>query len=148
MRDPQRRGTAITATTQNVGHDAVAGVDQAILRLETRVNLAEHAAAADLAEDVDDFLAAVMAELESWDVYLERLQVRVATTAGDGRGEAERAIAELRGYRNTAAAHLRGLTSTPGEAWREVREQIRPVRTELESRAATVEATLAEGSTR
>lgn len=57
--------------------------------LEARVNLAGQSAAADTAEDGATFAAAVKEELHSWDLYLERLQVKAATTAGGPRDKAE-----------------------------------------------------------
>ncbi len=126
-------------------HDAAASVEQSMLQLATRVDIAEQSAAADMAEDVGTFIAAVTEELHGWDVYLERLQVKAATAAGNGREPAEDAIRELRRHRNALGARLAEVTSTSGEAWREVREHVRAARGELESRGAEVEAGLSEG---
>ncbi len=115
------------------------------MQLDARVTIAEHAATANVAEDVGTFIGAVAEELRSWDVYLERLQVKVATTAGDGREEAEGAIRELRRHRNALGARLAELTACSAEAWREVSEHVRAARDELESRAAAVEEALSEG---
>ena len=90
-------------------------------------------------------LSALVEELYSWDVYLERLQVKVATTAGDRRDQAEGAIRQLRRQRNTLGAGMAEVASTSGE-WYEVREHVKHARNELESRAAEVEATLQKGS--
>jgi hypothetical protein len=49
---------------------------------------------------------AVEAELLRWDVYLERLQVKAATTAGSTREQVEAAISELRRHRNALGERL------------------------------------------
>jgi hypothetical protein len=143
----QRRVAALRdreASARAAVRNAAASVEESMLQLATRVNIAEHSAAADMAEDMDTFLAAVIEELRSWDVYLERLQVKVATTAGSGREQAEGAIGVLRRYRNVLGAHVGEVASSSGEAWREVREDVRATRDELESRAAKLEAGLGE----
>jgi hypothetical protein len=135
------------ASARAAVHDAAASIEESVLALETKINLAEQAAAVDLAEDMDEFLGASVKELHSWGVYLERLQVRVATAAGHRRAQAELAIGELRRCRNIFGAGLgEAAQSTSRDAWREVRGQVQVARDELESRAALVEATLAEGS--
>ena len=64
---------------------AAANIEENLLQLETRVTIAERAAAADLAEDMNRFLGAATEELRSWDMYLKR-QVKIATSAGIARG--------------------------------------------------------------
>ena len=123
---------------------AAASIEENLLQLETRVTIAERAAAADLAEDMNRFLGAATEELRSWDVYLERLQVKIAMTAGIAREESECAIGELRRQRNKLDARVREGPSV--EAWSDARERVQAARDELESRAAEVEATLAETS--
>ncbi|MBV9050373.1 MAG: hypothetical protein JOY58_19045 [Solirubrobacterales bacterium] len=125
---------------------AAASIEENLLQLETRVTIAERAAAADLAEDMNRFLGAATEELRSWDVYLERLQVKIAMTAGIAREESECAIGELRRHRNKLDARVREAPSTSVEAWSDARERVQAARDELESRAAEVEATLAETS--
>ncbi|MBV8991732.1 MAG: hypothetical protein JO372_24505 [Solirubrobacterales bacterium] len=110
------------------------------------MTIAERAAAADLAEDMNRFLGAATEELRSWDVYLERLQVKIATTAGIAREKSERAIGELRRHRNKLDARVREGPLTSVEEWSDARERVQAARDELESRAAEVEATLAETS--
>jgi hypothetical protein len=129
-------------------HAAEASIEEKLLQLETWVNIAERAAAADLAEDMKRFLGAATAELHSWDVYLERLQLKVATMAGRAREQAEQAIRELRRYRNTLDARVGEVPSASTESWRVVRERVQAARDELESQAADVEAGLGHRSTR
>lgn len=135
----------LKASARAAAHDAAASIEESVLGVEIRVKIAEQAAAVELAESKDEFLAALVEELDTWDVYLERLQVKVATTAGDRRDQAEGAIRQLRRHRNTLGAGMAEVASTSGK-WYEVREHVKATRDELESRAAEVEATLAERS--
>jgi len=134
----------LKASARAAAHDAAASIEQKVLEVEIRVKIAEQAAAVELAEDKEEFLDALVEELHSWDVYLERLQVKVATTA-DRRDQAEGAIRQLRRHRNALGAGMAEVASTSGEAWYEVREHVKAARTELESRAAELEATLHDG---
>ena len=135
----------LKASARAAAHDAAASIEQKVLEVEIRVKIAEQAAAVELAEDKDEFLDALVEELHSWDVYLERLQVKVATTAADRRDQAEGAIRQLRRHRNALGAGMAEVASTSGDAWYEVREHVKAARTELESRAAELEATLHDG---
>lgn len=134
----------LKASARAAAHEAAASIEENVLAVEIRVKIAEQAAAVELAADKDEFLDALVEELGSWDVYLERLQVKVATRAGDHRDQAEGAIRQLRRHRNTLGAGVAEVASTSGEAWYKVREHVKAARDELESRAAEVEATLAE----
>jgi hypothetical protein len=135
----------LKASARAAAHDTAANIEENVLGVEIRVKIAEQAAAVELAADKNEFLDALGAELGSWDVYLERLQVKVATTAGDRRDQAEGAIRQLRHHRNTLGARMAEAASASGE-WYEVRDHVEAARDELESRAAEVEATLAERS--
>jgi hypothetical protein len=126
-------------------YDAAASVEESMLQLANRVDIAEHSVAADMAEDVGTFVAAAREELHGWDVYLERLQVKAASAPGNSREPAEDAIRELRLHRNAVDARLAEANSTSGEGWREVREHVRAARGELESQAGEVEAGPGEG---
>jgi hypothetical protein len=123
-------------------HEAAASVEQSVRRLETTVGLAERWAVADVAEDVGAFLDAVTAELHDWDVCLERLQLRAATTAGSSRQGAEAAIRVLRRRRNTLSARIGDVRSASGEAWRESRTRVRAARDALERGVAEMQARL------
>ena len=137
----------LKASARAAAHDAAASIEENVLGVEVRVKIAEQTAAVELAQDKDEVLDALVEELGSWDVRLERLQVKVATTAGDGRDQADVAIRQLRRHRNTLGASMAEVTSNSGEAWYEVREHVKAARNELESRAAEVEATLQKGAT-
>ena len=79
--------------------ELVEDVEQTLAQLQTRLDVAERSLAADVSTDWATFAAAVEAELESWDTYLERLQTNVATRAWHAREHAEAAIGEVRGRR-------------------------------------------------
>jgi hypothetical protein len=120
-------------------HDAAASAEEAMLQLDARVTIAERSAATDSAEDLATFVDTATEELRGWDVYLERWQVKVATTAGDDRDQAEEVIRQLRQHRNALGAGVAELTCTSGNAWRKTREQLRSARDELEVGAAALE---------
>lgn len=101
-------------------------------------------AAADCAEDRRTFVAAVEAELDCWDAYLERLQVKAAT-GRSAREHAEAAISRLRRHRNSLGERLGEVRSTPAERWSEGRRSVEAARDELERRAAEVAAGLERG---
>jgi hypothetical protein len=79
--------------------DLVEDVEQKLAQLKTRLDVAERSLAADASDDWATYAAAVEAELESWDTYLERLQATVATRAWHAREQAETAIGEVRSSR-------------------------------------------------
>jgi hypothetical protein len=112
--------------------DLVEDVEQRLAQLKTRLDVAERSLAADVSDDWATFAAAVEAELESWDTYLERLQTTVATRAWHAREQAEAAIGEVRGRRlavNDSLAHG-------------VRERVSAARDELEEKADELSAKL------
>jgi hypothetical protein len=92
---------------------------------------AEHSLTADLSGDRPTFVAAVEAELDSWDTYLERLQTSVAANAWKTRARAEAAIADVRTRRIAVDEHL----ANGGEAWQEQRTLVIAARDELEQKA-------------
>lgn len=112
--------------------DLVEDVELELARLRTRLDVAERSLAADATDDWPTYVAAVDAELESWDTYLERLQTTVATRAWHAREQAETAIGEVRTRRlavDDSLAHG-------------VRERVTAARTELEQKADELSAKL------
>ena len=112
--------------------DLVEEVEQRLAHLKTRLDVAERSLAADTSGDWATFAAAVEAELESWDTYLERLQTTVATRAWHAREQAEAAIGDVRSRRlavNDSLAHG-------------VRERVTEARDELEQKADELSAKL------
>jgi hypothetical protein len=79
--------------------DLVEDVEQRLAQLKTRLDVAKRSLAADTSDDWATYAAAVEAELESWDTYLERLQATAATRAWHARERAETAIGEVRSRR-------------------------------------------------
>jgi DNA repair exonuclease SbcCD ATPase subunit len=112
--------------------DLVDDVEQKLAQLKARLDVAERSLAADVSDDWAGFAAAVEAELESWDTYLERLQTTVATRAWHAREQAEAAIGDMRSRRlavNDSLAHG-------------VRERVTEARDELEHKADELSAKL------
>ncbi len=139
----QRRVDALRteeALTRAAVREAAAGIEQKLGHLDTRVEIAEQSAAADVAQDGSAFVTAVEAELHTWDAYLERLQVKAAMTAGSAREQAEAAVSELRRHRNALAERLGEMRSSCAEAGSEPRLAVEAAREELERRAAAVAA--------
>ena len=81
------------------------------------------------------YFAAVEAELDSWDTYLERLQTNVAATAWNARTQAETAIAEVRTRRIAVEEHLAHARDHTDDAWQEQRKRVTAARDELEQNA-------------
>ena len=81
--------------------------------MRTRLDVAELSLEADGAEDWETFAAAVEAELQCWDTYLERLQTGVAAKAWKAREQAEAAIGDVRSRRIALGERLaRGAQSS------------------------------------
>ncbi len=145
----QRRVDALRteeALTRAAVREAAAGIEEQLCQLDTRVDVAEQSAAADVAQDSSTFVTAVEAELHTWDAYLERLQVKAAMTAGSAREQAEAAISELRSHRNALGERLGSMRSASAEAGSERRMAVEAAREELERRAAAVAARVKPGS--
>jgi DNA repair exonuclease SbcCD ATPase subunit len=114
---------------------APAEIEEKLGQLKTRVDVAEHSLTADLSGDWPTFVAAVEAELDSWDSYLERLQTNVAATAWNARTQAETAIAEVRTRRIAVEEHLAHARDHTDDAWQEQRKRVTAARDELEQKA-------------
>lgn len=112
--------------------DLVEDVELKLAQLRTRLDVAERSLAAEATDDWAEYAAAVEAELESWDTYLERLQTTVATRAWHAREQAETSIAEVRTRRlavDDSLAHG-------------VRERVTEARDALEQKADELSAKL------
>jgi len=122
------------ASVRAAVREAPGEVEEKLGQLKTRVDIAEHSLTADLSGDWPTFVAAVEAELDSWDTYLERLQASVAAKAWGARAQAETAIAEVR-TRGIALheqlAHASGRTGDAGQQ----RTRVTAARDELEQKA-------------
>jgi hypothetical protein len=129
---------------ETAAHAAVAkGSDSAEEKLEqlkTRLDIAQHSLAADVAENREQFGDAVEAELHSWDAYLERLQVAAATKAWTARLQTETAIGDLRERRIAVAQRLGQVHDDSEAAWSEQKERIVAARDELQRKADALSA--------
>ena len=122
--------------------DLVDDVEQKLGQLRTRLDVAERSLAADVSGDWATFAAAVEAELESWDTYLERLQTTVAARAWHAREQAEEAIGEIRNRRVAVDEQLAQTRDAAGDAWQAHRERVSAAREELEQKADELSAKL------
>ena len=122
--------------------DLLDDVEQRLAQLKARLEVAERSLAADVSGDWATFAAAVAAELESWDTYLERLQTTVATRAWHARELAEEAIGDVRSRRIAVDERLAQVRDVGGDDWRERRERISVARDELEQKAAELSTKL------
>ncbi|MGZ4289339.1 MAG: hypothetical protein ACXVQZ_01805 [Gaiellaceae bacterium] len=120
--------------------DLVVDVEQKLGQLKTRLDVAERSLAADASADWPTFAAAVEAELESWDTYLERLQTTVATRAWHAREQAEEAIGDVRSHRIAVDERLAQERDAAGNGWQEQKERISEARDELEQKADELSA--------
>ena len=76
--------------------DAPDEVEPRIGLLSTRLDIAWASLTADVSDDWATFASAVEEELAGWEMYLERLQVNIASGPWDARTEAEAALADVR----------------------------------------------------
>ena len=119
--------------------DLLDDVEQRLAQLKARVDVAERSLAADVSGDWVTLTAAVEAELESWDIYLERLQTIVATRAWHAREQAEEAIGDVRSKRIAVDDQVEQVRDA---AWQEQRERVGAARDELEQKADELSANL------
>lgn len=122
--------------------DLVDDVEQKLAQLKTRLDVAERSLAADVSGDWPTFAAAVEAELESWDTYLERLQTTAATRAWHAREQAEEAISDVRNRRIAVDERLAQARDAAADGWQEQRERVSAARDELEQKADELSAKL------
>ena len=122
------------ASVRAAARHAPGEVEDKLGQLKTRVDIAEHSLTADLSGDWPTFVAAVEAELHSWDTYLERLQMSVAAKAWEARAQAEMAIAEVRTRRIAVDEHLAQARERTGDPWQVQRARVTVARDELEEK--------------
>jgi chromosome segregation ATPase len=109
--------------------------EDALEELGTRLRIAEHRRAAEVAPTRDDFVFSVEAELNAWDSYLDQLQKR--TEAQTQGGPAEDSTSELRSRRNEVARRLKDARTAPDDVWRERRESVLQALDDLDDAART-----------
>ena len=116
-------------------------VDEKLRRLELEVAIAESRLAAEIADDLTVFTESVEAELDDWDVAIERLQTRAAAMAHDVRVQAEAVIAELRRARNRASNCLKALRASSHDGWQEKKGRVTDALDDLERNVREAAAT-------
>jgi hypothetical protein len=117
-------------------------IEEKLGQLKTRLDVAEHSLAADLSVDWATFAAAVEAELQSWDTYLERLQTNVAAKAWKAREQAEAAIGDVRTHRITLGERLARARNAAGGTSQGTKTQVTAARDELCRKADELSAKL------
>jgi hypothetical protein len=122
------------ASVRTAARAAGSRFEDALAELGTKLTIAEHRRAAEVARDRDGFERSVTAELDAWDRYLEQLERRAAAQTESGRAEAS--TSELRRRRNEVAQRLADACSAPSDVWRERRERVFEALDELDAAAA------------
>jgi hypothetical protein len=117
------------ASARAAAHAAGSSLEAMLDELWTKLRIAEHRRAAEVALERDDFVRAVEAELRAWDTYLE-LQKRSAQT-----GAAEASTSELTSRRNEVARRLGDASTAPDGVWREYKERVLRALDELDDAA-------------
>ena len=104
--------------------------EDTLAELGTKLTIAEHRRAAEVARDRDAFVRSVEAELHALDSYLEQLERRAEAQTGS-----ERAVStsELKRRRNEVARRLGDARIAPEGVWRERRERIFEALDELDA---------------
>lgn len=110
-------------------------VEEKLEQLKARLQVAEQSLSTDVSEDWTTFAAAVEAELQTWDSYLERLQTSVAERAWKARAQAEAAIGEVRSRRIEVDERLAQARDAADDGWQEQRNRVSVARDELEQKA-------------
>jgi chromosome segregation ATPase len=110
-------------------------VEEKLGQLRTRLDVAEHSLTADASGDWATFVAAVEAELRSWDTYLERLQTSVAAKAWKAREQAEAAIGDVRSRRIEVNERLAQARDAADDTSEDARKQVTAARDKLEQKA-------------
>ena len=123
------------ASARAAARTAGSRFEDTLEQIGTKLTIAEHRRAAEVAGDRDDFVHAVEAELHAWDSYLEQLQRRDVTQTGEERAEVS--TNELRLRRNEVARRLGDVRTAPDGAWRERRERVLHALDELDHAAGT-----------
>jgi hypothetical protein len=116
-------------------------VDEKLRQLEIHVAITENRLASEMAHDLTVFTESVEAELDDWDIAIERLQTRAATKARAAREQAEAEVADLRLARNRAAERLNALRASSLDAWRQQRDRVTEALDELERKFREAVAT-------
>ena len=123
------------ASARAAARTAGSRFEYALEEFGTKLSIAEHRRAAEVARGRDAFVRSVEAELDAWDSYLEQLQKRREAGAADGSDEVS--ISELRLRRDEVARRLGDVRTAPDGVWRERREGVFQALDELNDAAGT-----------
>ena len=113
-----------------------------LAQLYARLDVAGKSVAAEIAQDDDEYEGAVDAELQSWDVFFERVQTTAAAEAWNRRLQAESAVSEMRALRLEVAERLAALRMAAPEGRVEQRARVTKARERLERMADEYSARL------
>jgi hypothetical protein len=103
-----------------------------LAQLHARLDVAGHSVAVEIAPDEDTFEDAVEAELQSWDVFFERVQTTAVAEAWNRRLQAEAAVSEMRALRLEIDERLAALRMSPPVQREEQRARVTKARERLE----------------
>jgi hypothetical protein len=106
-----------------------------VQQLETRLKSAQHALAAELAEDEQAFTDAMHAYLDDFKEFSARLTEKAETLHGHSREQAEAAIGDIRQTQSAVAERLANVRQVSAERWRDGKESVAAARAELERKA-------------
>jgi hypothetical protein len=130
------------AAARDALRDAPDEVEEKLAQLKARIEIAEHSLAADASDGWPAFAAAVEAELDSWDTYIERLQTSVVEKTWKAREQAEAAIGDVRSRRIEVDERLTRARNRAGEGTIDARKRVTAARDQLEQRADELSAKL------
>ncbi len=131
MRNVAAHAEAAEAKLKQVDDAADAKVEQ----LQKRLRSAEHALAAELAEDRQAFSDAMNAYLDDFRELSAELNEKAKTQAGAARGQADAAVSDIRRSRDAVAERVVQARTASDERWRESKAAVAAARAELERKA-------------
>ena len=123
------------ASTRAAVRDDGDGAAPKLRQLEARVKTAEHALAAELAEDKKGFSDAMQAYVDAANELPDHLAEYGNALAGDYRDAAEADASDLRRSRDTVAERLAELREAGGDRWRDSRKSVSAARAEHDRKA-------------
>lgn len=128
---------ALHREEQAVRDSAGTETGEKLEQLDSSIALAEHKVAVEVASTGGQFTGALEAEMQRWDAYLDRMQVKAAAKTGDARERAEASIADLRDHRVSIEARASAAVAASDEGWRDARSHVVAELGELQTKADT-----------
>jgi hypothetical protein len=138
--DALRQQEASARTALKEAHDVkkqeaserAAAANDKLRQLETRAKNAEHALAAELAEDKKTFVDTMNADLDEFEALFHRMEEKAAAKTGSAREQAEATVAELRRSKETVAERVAKVRDASEDQWRARKKDVTEARTKLE----------------